>query len=54
MLRVGSGMSASERQRVLDESRGARPSILANARLLATGVDVPEVEGAYGVGVGVG
>ena len=45
VLRVDSTMSATDRQRVLDESRGAGPSILANAKLLATGVDVPEVEG---------
>ena len=41
VLRVSSAMTASERQRALERSRVARPSILANSRLLATGVDVP-------------
>jgi hypothetical protein len=47
VLRVDSAMSATDRQRVLDQSRRARRSILVNARLLATGVDVPEVEGEW-------
>ena len=54
VLRVSSAMTASERQRALERSRGARPSILANSRLLATGVDVPEVEGGDGASVGGG
>ena len=51
---VSGAMTASERQRALERSRGARPSILANSRLLATGVDVPEVEGGDDARVGCG
>ena len=44
VLRVDSAMSATAQQAILDQFRGPQPSILANAKLLATGMDVPAVD----------
>ena len=44
VLRVSGKMPAAIRQKELNLFRGARPSILANSKLLGTGVDVPEVD----------